>query len=63
MKSNASKFARNYNEMKSKEKLEHVTTGKHSGRRELMQSLKNDELFSPILDAIEDLVNDVLKSQ
>ncbi|KAL3805638.1 hypothetical protein HJC23_005882 [Cyclotella cryptica] len=60
MKSIASKFAHNYNEMKSKEKHEHVTTGKHSDRQELMESLKNDELFGPILDAIEDLVNDAL---
>ncbi|KAL7521988.1 hypothetical protein ACHAWX_006684 [Stephanocyclus meneghinianus] len=60
MKSIASKFARNYDEVKSKEKHEHITTGKRNDRHELIQSLKNDEVFGPILDAIEGLVNDAL---
>lgn len=56
----ANQFGQNYNKMKSKEKHEHVTTGKHDDRPELIESLKNDEILGPILDAIERLVNDAL---
>lgn len=62
MKSIAKRFARNYNETKSKANHTHVTTGKHGDRRELMESLKSDEVLGPILDAIEKLVDDVLHS-
>jgi hypothetical protein len=60
MKVIANRFARNYNKMKNKEEHKHVTTGKHDDQKELIESLKNDEVFGPVLDAIERLVNDAL---
>jgi hypothetical protein len=61
IKSIASTFARNYNETKAKENHKHVTTGKHEDRKELLESLKNDEVLGPVLDAIEVLVDAALR--
>ena len=62
IRSIAGRFAKTYNETKSKESHKHVTSnGKHKDRVELMESLKKDEVLGPVLDAIEVLVNDALK--
>lgn len=61
IKSIASTFARNYNETKANENHKHVTTGKHEDRKELLESLKNDEVLGPVLDAIEVLVDAALR--
>lgn len=38
----------------------HVTTGRHSNKDELKDILKKDPLFGPILDRIEELVDEAL---
>jgi hypothetical protein len=38
-----------------------VTTGKHENRAELLEALRGDGLFGPILDRIELLVEEALE--
>ena len=59
MGSIAKRFAQKYT--KNQEDEKHVTAGKHEDKEELLESLKQDEILGPILDAIESLVNDALK--
>lgn len=57
----ASDFARNYHKLGEKGSA-HVTTGTHSNKKKLERALRKDPLFGPILDRIEGLVNEALRS-
>ena len=60
MKSIAKSFEQSYNNIKGVGQ-KHVTTGKHENRTELLEALRGDGLFGPILDRIELLVEEALE--
>ena len=59
IKSIAKEFEQKYQKINEKGTA-HVTTGRHSNKEKLMDLLKSDSLFGPILDGIEGLVNEAL---
>ena len=58
----ANEFEQNYNRKQMKGSS-HITTGRHSNvmKKQLRESLKNDAIFGPVLENIEQLVTQALK--